>query len=133
MSIDYEINPGQVDPKEVADLYRDAGLRRPVDDLARMERMLKNANITVTAREGGRLVGIARGLTDFSYVCYLADLAVAAAHQRAGIGKQLMERMREHLGDEVTLLLLAAPTAAEYYPHVGFEKIENGWIIHRKK
>ena len=132
MNIKYEINPAVVPASEVADLYRDAGLRRPVDDLDRIGRMLANANITVTARNDGQLVGIARGLTDFSYVCYLADLAVASAYQRKGIGKELMDRMRSHMGDEVTMLLLAAPAAAEYYPHVGFEKIENGWIVHRK-
>jgi len=31
----------------------------------------------------------------------------------------------------VALILLSAPEAMEYYPKVGFEKVENGFIIKR--
>jgi hypothetical protein len=58
--------------------------RRPADDLARLDRMLRAADIIVTARDGARLVGVARAITDFSYCCYLSDLAVDAAYQRQG-------------------------------------------------
>jgi predicted N-acetyltransferase YhbS len=77
-------------------------------------------------------VGIARSLTDFCYCCYLSDLAVSENHKKAGIGKRLIELTQERLGEQVTLILLSAPGAMEYYPKVGFEKIPNGFIIHRK-
>ncbi len=118
---------------EVAELYRRAGLIRPVDDLERMGRMIAHANLIVCARDGERLVGLARSLTDFSHCCYLADLAVDAEYQRQGIGKKLIERVQEAIGEESMLLLLAAPKAMPYYPHVGFRAVENGWIIPRKR
>jgi len=95
--------------------------------------MIENANLTLTAWDGEKLVGIARAVTDFSYCCYLSDLAVDRAYQRQGIGKELIRRMRQMLGDEVMILLLAAPEAMEYYPHIGFSKVENGWLIRRKR
>lgn len=121
------------DPGEVAELYRRAELRRPIEDLERIQRMIAHANLIVCARDGDRLVGIARALTDFSYCCYLSDLAVDEDYQRQGIGRKLIERVQEEIGEEAMLLLLAAPKAMPYYPHVGFEAVQNGWIIHRRR
>ena len=38
-------------------VVKSSGLNRPVEDRARVERMLAQANLIVTAREDGRLVG----------------------------------------------------------------------------
>ena len=69
---------------EVIDLYRAStlGLRRPIDDRDRMQQMIRNANLVITAWDGDLLVGISRSVTDFSYATYLADLAVRESHQR---------------------------------------------------
>lgn len=128
--MDYAIEPSP-DAAEVADVFRRSGIRRPVDDPERIGRMIEHANLIVTARHEGRLVGIARALTDFCYCCYLSDLAVDREYQRSGIGVELVRRVREAIGEQSMLLLLAAPEAAEYYPKIGFEKVENGWIINR--
>jgi ribosomal protein S18 acetylase RimI-like enzyme len=106
--------------------------RRPANDLARLARMLREADIIVAARHDGRLVGVSRALTDFSYSCYLSDLAVDAAYQRRGIGKRLIEETRAKAGPEATLVLLSAPAAESYYPKIGMKKHENCWIIARK-
>ncbi len=107
--------------------------RRPIADRERMDRIWSNSNITAIARDGERIAGIARGLTDFAYVCYIADLAVPVDYQRRGIGKELIARLQAHLGEEVMILLLAAPAAAEYYPHIGFAKVENAWCLPRRR
>jgi len=91
--------------------------------------MLANASLTVSAWHDGRLVGIARSLTDFTYVAYLADLAVDAAYQRQGIGKRLIEETRRRLGRECTIVLLAAPKANDYYPKLGFEHNPRAWML----
>jgi ribosomal protein S18 acetylase RimI-like enzyme len=132
LEIIYRVNPW-LEAHEVAGLFKSAGLRRPVDDLNRIQRMLNNANLTIAAYHEDRLVGIARGLTDFSYCCYLSDLAVAKEYQGRGIGRELVRRMKDMLGDEVMLLLLSAPNAMSYYPYIGFEQADNAWIIHRTR
>ena len=75
------------------------------------------------------MVGVARALTDYSYCCYLSDLAVDQAYQRSGIGKQLVARVREAIGEECSLLLISAPGAVDYYPKLGFEKSDKAYLI----
>jgi len=116
---------------EALDLYRASTLggRRPVDDRSIFADMIRHANLVVTARDGGQLVGISRSLTDFSYVCYLADLAVRASHQKAGIGRELIVRTRAELGPRAMIVLLAAPAAVDYYPKLGFARHGSAWVL----
>ena len=83
----------------------------------------------VTAWDGDLLVGLARTLSDFSYVGYLADLAVRLSHQRRGIGVELIRKTRERMGPRSLLVLLAAPKAVEYYPKIGFTRHDSAWTL----
>lgn len=132
MAISYHTNY-QVTARAVAKLFIISGIRRPADDLDRIQQMLNNANLTVTAWDGERLVGIGRALTDYRFCCYLSDLAVDAKYQHQGIGKEIVKHINNTLGDEVMLLLLllAAPEAIDYYPHIGFDAANNAWIVPR--
>ncbi|WP_438350862.1 GNAT family N-acetyltransferase [Paenibacillus sp. FA6] len=132
MVIEYQINT-PLCSKDVSDVFISSGIKRPADDLERIQRMIENADIHVSAWDGVKLVGIARAISDFSYCCYLSDLAVSNEYQKLGIGTELVERLRQHLGDEVSLLLLSAPTAMEFYPRIGFEKTEKAFVIPRVK
>lgn len=116
---------------DVAAVFDASGIHRPTNDLARIERMFANANLVLSAWHEGKLVGVCRALTDFSYCCYLSDLAVDKAYQNRGIGQQLIANVRSAIGEEVALILVSAPEAIAYYPKAGFEKIENGFIIKR--
>jgi len=129
-SIRYQYG-NDLDLDQVIELYNAStlGERRPVDDRQVMSDMLRHANLVVTAWDGNLLVGIARTLTDFSYVGYLSDLAVKASHQRQGIGIQLVQKTREKMGPKSMLVLLAAPKAVEYYPKIGFSKHNSAWTI----
>ena len=118
---------------DVAAVFESSSIRRPTEDLARIERMFANANLVISAWHENRLVGVCRALTDFSYCCYLSDLAVDKAYQKHRIGKELIARIQAAIGDEVALILLSSPEAMEYYPKLGFEKVENGFIIKRRR
>ncbi|MYY11125.1 GNAT family N-acetyltransferase [Streptomyces sp. SID4919] len=123
-------NGADLDLDEVLAVYRSSGLgeRRPVDDTARMAAMVRNANLVITCRIDGALVGIARSVSDLSYVTYLSDIAVSRAHQRAGIGRALIEATRKE-APTAKLVLLSAPAAAEYYPHIGFTRHGSAWLL----
>jgi ribosomal protein S18 acetylase RimI-like enzyme len=128
--IEYRHN-SHLEATDVAAVFDASGIRRPTNDLARIERMFANANLVLSAWHEGKLVGVCRALTDFSYCCYLSDLAVDKAYQNRGIGQQLIANVRSAIGEEVALILVSAPEAIAYYPKAGFEKIENGFIIKR--
>jgi N-acetylglutamate synthase-like GNAT family acetyltransferase len=130
MAIDYKIN-GEATADEVIALYVTAGLKRPTET-ERMARMLAGSNLIITARENGKLVGIARSITDGAWSTYLADLAVDPNAQKSGIGKRLVQLTKEAVGDESMVLLLSVPTAMEYYPKIGMERLDNAFIIWRK-
>ncbi|MNN12867.1 Acetyltransferase (GNAT) family protein [compost metagenome] len=132
MAIEYKINM-QLRSEDVSTVFKSPGIKRPWDDLERIQRMIENADVNISAWDGERLVGIARAITDFSYCCYLSDLAVNKEYQNKGIGTELVRHLQEHLGEEVSLLLLSAPTAMEYYPRIGFEKTEKAFLIPRLK
>ena len=108
------------------------GERRPVSDMARLEKMLRQADIIVTARDGGKLVGVARAVTDFSFCCYLSDLAVDEAWQRKGIGKRLIEETQKAAGPQTGVHLLAAPKAEGYYPKIGMKHLPSCWGYTRR-
>ena len=115
---------------EFIDVLRSSGLaaRRPADDVERIEKMLRNADVIVTARREGVLIGVARAITDFSYCCYLSDLAVDERYQRQGIGRQLIEKARGLAGASAKLILLAAPAAESYYPRIGMRAHPSCWV-----
>jgi len=106
--------------------------RRPVDDRDRMEKMLQHGNVLITAWQNDLLIGVSRALTDFSFCCYLSDLAVDEAFQKQGIGKELIRLTHEVAGENATLILLAAPKAVKYYPKIGMEQFKDCFIIKRK-
>ena len=103
--------------------------RRPVDDLECIEGMLRHADLLVTAWQDNVLVGVARSVTDFNYCCYLSDLAVDQTVQSKGIGRELIRHTREQLGPRCKLILLSAPAAVDYYPHIGFTRHNSAWIL----
>jgi ribosomal protein S18 acetylase RimI-like enzyme len=123
----------EISPEDVANVFRNSGIRRPYNDLNRIKKMIDNADIIITAWDNKKLVGIARALTDYSYCCYLSDLAVDKDYQKTGIGKHLIELLRNIIGEEVALILISAPEAMNYYPKIGFEKCERAYIINRKR
>lgn len=108
------------------------GERRPIGDLARIKKMLQQADLIVTARSEGRLVGISRALTDYSFATYLSDLAVDEAFQGRGIGRKLIARTHAAAGQQTMLVLLAAPAAETYYPHVGLTPHHSCWYVPRR-
>jgi GNAT superfamily N-acetyltransferase len=105
--------------------------RRPVHDRMKIENMLRHGNILVTAWAGDLLVGVSRALSDFSFCCYLSDLAVDEAYQKNGIGKQLIHETHAVSGLHTSLILLAAPKAANYYPKIGMERFTDCFLIRK--
>jgi ribosomal protein S18 acetylase RimI-like enzyme len=118
---------------EIIEVYSNSGINRPTKDNKRITKMYANSNLIITAWLNNELIGISRSITDFCYACYLSDLAVKRQYQKEGIGKRLIELTEKEIGKETALILLSAPIAMEYYSKIGFEKIDNGFIIRRTK
>ena len=129
MAITYDQRRPEID--DIIAIYQSSGIRRPVQDADRIREMYRHANLVITAWDSEKPVGIARALSDFSYWCYLSDLAVRAEYQHQGIGKRLIGEVKQTVGEQSMLLLLSAPAAMGYYPKIGMETVSNGFIIKR--
>jgi GNAT superfamily N-acetyltransferase len=114
VEIDYKVNT-PLATEQIVSLFENSGIRRPTRESVRIRRMFDNANLVVSAWHGEQLVGVSRALTDYSYCCYLSDLAVRKEYQRMGIGRTLVQITRERAGRQSMLLLLSAPEAMEYF------------------
>ncbi len=107
--------------------------RRPADDVARLDKMLAAYTFVETAWQHDKLVGVSTVWTDWAFVAYLADLAVDRDYQKRGIGRRLVEKSKEVVGPQVTLVLLSAPDAAAYYPKIGMERFTDCFLIRRSQ
>ena len=128
--IRYELG-NDLDIDAVIELYEAStlGARRPINDRNRMHRMIKNSNLVVTAWDADLIVGISRAISDFSFATYLSDLAVRKSHHNRGIGKELIRMTQIESGAETKIVLLAAPAAEKYYPHIGFTHHPQAWLL----
>ncbi len=128
--IEYRVNES-ISVEQFVDVLQRSTLseRRPVHDRQRMEQMLAHGNLLVTAWHDTQMVGVSRALTDYSFCCYLSDLAVDVAYQKQGIGKELIRLTKLHAGEKTTLILLAAPAAANYYPKIGMQRFTDCFLI----
>jgi len=104
------------------------GERRPIGDEQRISSMCNNANLIITARLNGKLVGVARSITDFVYCTYLSDLAVDVEFQKQGIGKRLIEETKKTT-PQAKLILLSAPDAVDFYPRIGMTKHNHCYFL----
>ncbi|MGM8872203.1 GNAT family N-acetyltransferase [Psychrobacter sp. 2Y5] len=144
--VTYQINT-PITPFQFIEVLKNCSLgeRRPIDNPYTIKGMLDNANLLVTAwvdravnkeheeatndaNNDKQLIGVARCITDFSYCCYLSDMAVDEAYQNHGIGKKMIEKIEQQLPPSCKVILLSAPQATEYYPKVGFKKHESAWV-----
>jgi GNAT superfamily N-acetyltransferase len=120
-----------LEPAEVVRVFDSSGITRPTSDLPRIARMFAAPCLVISAWVGEQLIGVSRSLTDYAYCCYLSDLAVSKEYQGQGVGKELIRRTKEAIGEGVSLVLLSAPGAMSYYPSVGFEPADNAFVIRR--
>jgi N-acetylglutamate synthase-like GNAT family acetyltransferase len=139
MSVHPDLNPQTVvysekdkpSASEVILLFRSAGLNGPLDEPKRITQMLTTAQQTITARVDGRLVGLIRLLTDFSFNAFVADLAVSPDFQGNGVGTELLARATA--SNEDVKYILQTYDSGDFYLKCGFVPAEHCYVRMRKR
>ncbi|WP_100373039.1 GNAT family N-acetyltransferase [Bacillus sp. FJAT-45037] len=129
--ITYKVNQ-LITPEQLAFVFKHSTIVRPHNDLKRMKKMLDASPLLITAWEEKQLVGVARSLTDFSYCCYLSDLAVISTHQHKGIGRELINQTKEAIGHSCSLVLLSSHSALDFYSTIGMKKADHAFFLPRQ-
>ena len=73
------------------------------------------------------MVGVARGVTDHVWCCYIAELAVVASAQGLGSGQELLAETRHLVGPQVSLILVCVPEATDFYERAGMDRVPNAF------
>jgi GNAT superfamily N-acetyltransferase len=81
---------GSVDLAEVLRLYRSVGWTAYADHPETVRAALAGSSRVVVARQDGRLVGLARVVSDGATIAYLQDVLVDPSQQRTGVGRSLV-------------------------------------------
>lgn len=131
MAITYQTEPNL----EVADfinLLERSGLaeRRPIQDIDRITKMIQGAQIMLTARRDGELIGMARAITDWSYALYCSELCVAKDAQGLGIGKALLAETAKLAPNVKNHFLLSAPNSVSFYEQAEYAKHPAAFLFH---
>ncbi len=76
----------------------------------------------MTARLDGQLIGLARAVSDNATICYIQDILVDPAHQRSGLGRQMVETILGQYGDVRQKVLITddEPGQRAFYESLGF-------------
>lgn len=92
---------------------------------AALRRSFEQSQHVAFARDGHRLVGMARLLSDGVCNAYLVDVWTASSHRRRGIGSRLVQQLvdavpGQHVG-------LQTDDAGEFYASLGFREQPSFW------
>ncbi|WPU64724.1 GNAT family N-acetyltransferase [Peredibacter starrii] len=133
MNIDYVINPTDLDPHDVFELFQRAGILKPNKTIGRISRSMKGSAVIVTAWHNNRLIGYSNAISDFSWVGHISQLAVDPEYQGQGIGRNLVEKIKQTLGDEVSLMVHSSEVAKDFYRAIGFKDYHDMFVLPRSR
>ena len=113
--------------KEVLALYYAVGWTAYTDDPARLVSALQHSTWVLTARREGRLLGLARVISDGYTVAYLQDLLVVPDAQRSGVGGSLLDEVLRRCVNirQVVLLTEAEDRQRLFYESRGLREVHD--------
>ncbi|WP_321164488.1 GNAT family N-acetyltransferase [Curtobacterium sp. Leaf183] len=113
---------------ELRALYDAVGWSAYTDVPGQLERAIQGSSLVLTARDGaGRLVGLARTVSDGTTIVYVQDVLVAPAAQGQGVGGALLDEVLRRAADirQVVLLTDAEPLQRAFYEAHGLVETQD--------
>lgn len=112
---------------EVIALYRAVGWDTYADHPEMLKAALAGSTRVVTAHRSGRLVGLARVISDGASICYLQDVLVHPDEQRNGSGRQLvLAALEPYAGVRQKVLLTdGEPGQRAFYESLGYTEVHD--------
>ena len=113
------------DYQQVRELLEACGMERRHSEESRLRRMIDNADRTVGAFEGERLVGFASALCDEAFSGYISTVCVRPSHRGQGTGTELVNQLTED-SPEITWVVRAVHNTAPFWERHGFTSSNAG-------
>lgn len=86
---------------------------------------MRNFETVYTAWEGDQLVGLICAMDDGIMTAYVHYLLVRPTHQNLGIGRRLVEMMKEHYKDYLRIVIVAYNEELDFYSSCGLKKADD--------
>ncbi|GAA0922732.1 GNAT family N-acetyltransferase [Virgisporangium aurantiacum] len=107
---------------ELLDLYGSVGWTAYTAEPDVLRAAVAGSSFVVTARRGGRLVGLARAVSDGATICYLQDILVRPDEHRTGVGRALATAVLDRYAGVRQKVLLTDddPGQRAFYESLGY-------------
>jgi ribosomal protein S18 acetylase RimI-like enzyme len=125
-------NGKRVDFKRLIELFNEVGWEDKTKDVNRLERMVQNSQIVLTAWDGDYMIGFARCTTDCVLNGQINNVVVDSRYRNKGVGKALVTNIIES-NKCVTYVLRGDPENEDFYNRLGFEVAERTFVYKRRE
>jgi ribosomal protein S18 acetylase RimI-like enzyme len=119
--------------EDLVDLYTSVGWTTYAKDSASLRKAIENSSFVVSMWDEGKLVGLARCVSDDVSISYIQDILVRPSHQRRGVGRSLVRECLSRYGHvrQTALLTDDLPEQARFYESLGFAntKVAEGGVL----
>ncbi len=116
-----------IDWNELSELYRIAPLGHK--DPADLKLAFSNSRFKCFVFHDGRLIGAGRALADGVDCSYLCDIAVHPDFQGRGLGRAIIEHLRDRSAGHRKIILYANPGTEGLYRKLGFLRMRTAMAI----
>lgn len=127
--MDFQINPDlrTIDWKEISEIFQlvNWGVRNPDE----IEKSFEKSSITCFVRNERKIIGFGRTVDDGKYYALLVDIVVRPEYQSKGIGKRIVNELKNRLKGYHFITLTAAPNKEGFYQKLGWKKQRSAYIF----
>ena len=110
--------------EEIVDLYKSAEWWRDVPEVrVAVSSIIRGSFCFMVARlPEGRIIGMARAISDGCSDAYIQDVTVLPSYRKQGIGRELVRRLTEYCVDRKIswIGLVAEPGTRDFYERLGY-------------
>ena len=128
VNINYEYGLDIKDVDELIQTYHDNGWTG--HDQEKVITIFNIATHVIIAKYQGKVVGFARAMSDGVFNAAIYDVMVNIAHQKQGIGQEIIRKMLTYLGELYCVHLIATTGYESFYRQLGFKKLKTGMAIY---
>lgn len=116
-----------VDWNELSSLYKIAPLgdKKPED----LKIAFSNSMFKCFVYDGQKLIGVGRALADGKDCSYICDVAVHPDHQGIGLGRDIINKLKELSAGHKKIMLYANPGKEGFYLKLGFRLMKTAMAI----
>lgn len=117
-------NKNSVKPKELMQIWASVGWSTGPGEFApqTVKSAIQNTSLLISARnEDGKLIGMARVFSDGKFTSYLAELVVHPDYQGMGVGRKIVEVLKDRCG-HTTIVFETTENNRKFYKKCGFKE-----------